>query len=132
MHYCNEKMKKEAKEKEICAVSAVSAVDNNTLSNIKDSLLDAEKITRLSETFKALSDPTRLNIIYVLSKDSLCVCDIAHVLDMTQSAISHHLRVLRNLKLVKFRKEGKMVIYSLDDDHVLELFRQGLDHVKHQ
>lgn len=125
-------MKKEAKEKEICEVSAVSAVDNNTLSNIKDSLLDAEKITRLSETFKALSDPTRLNIIYVLSKDSLCVCDIAHVLDMTQSAISHHLRVLRNLKLVKFRKEGKMVIYSLDDDHVLELFRQGLDHVKHQ
>ena len=132
MHYCNEKMKKEAKEKKICEVSAVSAVDNNTLSNIKDSLLDAEKITRLSETFKALSDPTRLNIIYVLSKGSLCVCDIAHVLDMTQSAISHHLRVLRNLKLVKFRKEGKMVIYSLDDDHVLELFRQGLDHVKHQ
>lgn len=113
---CNGKMKRETNEKEIYEISS----------------LDDEKITRLSEIFKALSDPTRLNIIYALSQDSLCVCDIAQVLDMTQSAISHHLRILRNLKLVKFRKEGKMVIYSLDDDHVLELFRQGLDHVNHQ
>lgn len=113
---CNGKMGKKTNENEICEVN----------------VLDDDKITRLSETFKALSDPTRLNIIYVLSQSSLCVCDIAQALDMTQSAISHHLRILRNLKLVKFRKEGKMVIYSLDDDHVLQLFKQGLDHVKHQ
>ena len=126
---CNEKMKKKTKVNETCEVSAL---DDTVLLNIKNSLLDDDKITRLSETFKALSDPTRLNIIYILSQNSLCVCDIAQVLDMTQSAISHHLRILRNLKLVKFRKEGKMVIYSLDDDHVLQLFKQGLDHVKHQ
>jgi ArsR family transcriptional regulator, lead/cadmium/zinc/bismuth-responsive transcriptional repressor len=122
-------LKKTNEEKEICDVSAI---DMDSFNEIKSSMLEEEKITRLSETFKALSDPTRLNIIYVLSKTPLCVCDIAQLLDMTQSAISHHLRILRNLKLVKFRKEGKMVIYSLDDDHVLELFNQGLDHVKHQ
>ncbi len=64
-------------------------------------------------------------------KKPLCVCDIANLLGMSQSAISHHLRLLRNLRLVKFRKEGKMVIYSLDDDHVLQLFKQGMDHVIH-
>ncbi len=85
----------------------------------------------MAEIFKALGDPTRLKIIYVLSKSPLCVCDIASLLDMTQSAISHHLRLLRNLKLVKFKKEGKMVIYSLDDDHVLRLFKEGLEHVLH-
>ncbi|MCR2044228.1 metalloregulator ArsR/SmtB family transcription factor [Anaerosalibacter massiliensis] len=95
-------------------------------------MIEEQKIKLLSEIFKALSDPTRLKIIYVLSKSPLCVCDIAQLLDMTQSAISHHLRMLRNLNLVKFRKEGKMVIYSLDDHHVLELFSQGLDHVNHQ
>lgn len=122
-------MKKTKEEKQICKVSAT---DDNKLKEIKESIIEEEKIKLLSDTFKALADPTRLKMIYVLSKSPLCVCDIAQLLDMTQSAISHHLRLLRNLKLVKFRKEGKMVIYSLDDDHVLELFSQGLDHVNHQ
>ena len=100
--------------------------------NAIDFIDEEEKILLLSEIFKVLADPTRLKIIYVLSKGALCVCDIAQTLNMTQSAISHHLRLLRNLRLVKFRKEGKQVIYSLDDDHVLQLFNQGLDHVKHQ
>ena len=102
------------------------------LKEIKESLYNEDVMNELAQTFKALADPTRLKIIYVLSKSSLCVCDIANLLDMTQSAISHHLRLLRNLRLVKFKKEGKTVIYSLDDDHVLELFKQGLDHVKHK
>lgn len=110
----------------------VNSNDSEVISNIKESLLDEEKVNLLSEIFKALSDPTRLKIIYVLSKSPMCVCDIAQILDMSQSAISHQLRLLRNLKLVKFKKEGKMVIYSLDDDHVVQLFNQGLDHVKHQ
>lgn len=122
-------MGKTSKEKEICLVSAT---DEKSLNEIKDSMLEEEEIKSLSEIFKALGDPTRLRIIYVLSKKSLCVCDIANLLDMTQSAISHHLRTLRNLKLVKYRKKGKMVIYSLDDDHVLQLFAQGLDHVRHK
>lgn len=121
-------MKTKNENEKICYVSST---DENTLKTIKDSLYEEETITQLSQIFKALADPTRLKIISVLSQRSLCVCDIANLLDMTQSAISHHLRLLRNLKLVKFRKEGKMVIYSLDDDHVLQLFNQGLEHVKH-
>lgn len=122
-------MKKTKEPKKICEVSATN---DDKLEKIKNSMIEEQKIKLLSEIFKALSDPTRLKIIYVLSKSPLCVCDIAQLLDMTQSAISHHLRMLRNLNLVKFRKEGKMVIYSLDDHHVLELFSQGLDHVNHQ
>ncbi|WP_306419564.1 ArsR/SmtB family transcription factor [Anaerosalibacter massiliensis] len=123
------KLKKTKEPKKICEVSATN---DDKLEKIKNSMIEEQKIKLLSEIFKALSDPTRLKIIYVLSKSPLCVCDIAQLLDMTQSAISHHLRMLRNLNLVKFRKEGKMVIYSLDDHHVLELFSQGLDHVNHQ
>lgn len=122
-------MAKSSKEKEICLVSAT---DEKSLKKIKDSMLEEEEVKALSGIFKALGDPTRLSIIHVLSKKPLCVCDIANLLDMTQSAISHHLRMLRNLKLVKYRKEGKMVIYSLDDEHVLQLFAQGLDHVRHE
>lgn len=121
-------MKNKNENEKICYVSST---DDNILKGIKDSLYEDETIIQLSQIFKALADPTRLKIIYVLSERSLCVCDIANLLDMTQSAISHHLRLLRNLKLVKFRKEGKMVIYSLDDNHVLQLFNQGLEHVKH-
>lgn len=115
-------------EKVICEVSAT---DKCTLAEIKGSLHSQEDIQNLSQIFKALGDPTRLNIIHVLSKSPLCVCDISELLDMSQSAISHHLRLLRNLRLVKYKKEGRMVIYSLDDEHVLELFKQGMDHVKH-
>jgi len=116
-------------KKEICQGNAT---EEATLKAIKNSLYKEETIYDLSQVFKALGDPTRLKIIYVLSKKSLCVCDIAYLLDMTQSAISHQLRLLRNLRLVKFKREGRMVIYSLDDDHVLQLFSQGLDHVQHR
>jgi DNA-binding transcriptional ArsR family regulator len=88
-------------------------------------------IERLSEIFKVLGDPTRIRIIYLLSKCEMCVCDIASALDISQSAISHQLRLLRNLNLVKYRKEGKSAIYSLDDDHILQLFNQGMEHVNH-
>ncbi|NLW40511.1 MAG: helix-turn-helix transcriptional regulator [Tissierellia bacterium] len=108
-----------------------SGVDSKVLKEIKEGLYEEETFHLLAQTFKALADPTRLKIIYLLAKSPLCVHDIADLLDMTQSAISHHLRLLRNLRLVKFKKEGKSVIYSLDDDHVLQLFHQGLDHVKH-
>lgn len=121
-------MKNKDESKKICYVSST---DENVLKSIKDDLYEEDTIVELSQIFKALADPTRLKIIYVLSEKPLCVCDIANLLDMTQSAISHHLRLLRNLKLLKFRREGKMVIYSLDDDHVLQLFNQGLEHVKH-
>jgi len=104
-------------------------VDN--ISKVKDSMLEEQEIIMLSEVFKTLGDPTRLKIIFALSKCDMCVCEIAEILNMTQSAISHQLRILRNQRLVKFRKEGKSAIYSLDDEHILQLFNQGLEHVRH-
>ena len=83
----------------------------------------------LADLFKVFGDPTRIRILYALSGQELCVCDIADVLDMTQSAISHQLRVLKQSRLVKFRRDGKTVFYSLSDDHVYTILRQGMDHV---
>jgi DNA-binding transcriptional ArsR family regulator len=94
-------------------------------------LIDSQRAALLSLTFGALSDPTRLRIISALNESELCVCDLAVVLGMTQSAISHQLRLLRNLGLVKFRKEGRIVYYSLDDEHIRDLFRRGLEHITH-
>lgn len=122
-------MKGRTKDKLICVTHAT---DERTLKGLKEDIDEEKDIGILANTFKALSDSTRLKIIYILSKSELCVCDIANILGMTQSAISHQLRLLRDMKLVKFRKEGKLVIYSLDDNHVLGLFEQGLDHVKHK
>jgi DNA-binding transcriptional ArsR family regulator len=102
---------------------------------------DEEKVKRLigsvpdmsdlAELFKVLADETRVKIVYILSKEELCVCDIATILSTTVSNISHHLRVLRGARLVKFRREGKQVFYSLDDDHVLNIIKEGFDHAKH-
>lgn len=93
--------------------------------------LDNETSQRLAYIFKILGDPTRIKMLSLLSsEDEMCVCDIAETLGMGQSAISHQLRVLRDARLVKFRKEGKEAFYSLDDDHVLTLMGQGLEHVR--
>lgn len=99
------------------------------------SVMDQETekfIQPMAETFKVLSDPTRIRILSLLAHEEMCVSCIANALNMTHSAISHQLRLLRATNLVKFTKEGKEVIYSLDDHHVLSLFDQALDHVKHK
>ena len=93
--------------------------------------LDDETSQRLADIFKILGDPTRIKLLALLTSDEMRVSDIASALDMGQSAISHQLRVLRNARLVKFRKEGKEAWYSLDDDHVVKLMKQGLEHVIH-
>ena len=115
------------KEEDLCDKRKLSRVDA-----IKRERLTDENVMNLSQIFKALGYPTRLKIIDSLSREELCVCDIADLLEMNQSAISHQLRVLRNLRLVKYRKEGKSAIYSLDDNHVLGLFKQGLEHINHK
>lgn len=84
----------------------------------------------LAELFKVFGDPTRIRILYALSAGELCVCDIASVLNMSQSAISHQLRVLKQIQLVKFRRKGKTVYYSLADSHVETILNQGLEHVQ--
>ena len=88
-----------------------------------------EEIYRLSNLFKTFGDVTRIRILTALSKQELCVCDIADLLGMSQSAISHQLRVLKQQELVKFRREGKTVFYSLADAHVYTILAQGLEHV---
>lgn len=105
--------------------------DSELMNKIKKNLDGEQDINALAKIFKALGDPSRLKIIYVLSQSPLCVCDIATLVDMTQSSVSHHLRTLRDLNLVKFQRDGKLVIYSLDDDHVFKLFEEGLKHTKH-
>jgi DNA-binding transcriptional ArsR family regulator len=94
--------------------------------------IDRSTAARLAQTFKALSDPTRVCIISALAERELCVRELATALKMTHSAVSHQLATLREMRLVKFRKEGRRVFYSLDDEHIHDLFRQGLEHVQHE
>jgi ArsR family transcriptional regulator, lead/cadmium/zinc/bismuth-responsive transcriptional repressor len=94
-------------------------------------LLD-EDARQIAETFKILGDPTRVKILHALSRRELCVCDISAIVAMGQSAVSHQLRLLRGARLVKFRKEGKMVWYSLDDIHISLLLAQGIEHIQHK
>ncbi|HBL36448.1 MAG TPA: transcriptional regulator [Firmicutes bacterium] len=88
----------------------------------------ATEVTGLSEIFKVLGDETRTKIIYLLAQQPLCVCDLATILEMTLPAISHHLRLLKALRLVKYEREGKMVYYSLDDEHIMNLIREAQEH----
>ena len=88
-----------------------------------------EELCSLAELYKIFGDSTRIKILYCLFEAEMCVCDIAQLLNMTTSAISHQLRVLKNSQLVRFRKEGKTVFYSLADDHVRSILSQGMDHI---
>ncbi len=90
---------------------------------------DEDLLYDLAELYKVFGDSTRIKILYVLFEAEMCVCDIARLLNMTQSAISHQLRVLKQSKLVDYRKDGKTVFYSLADDHVKTIIGQGLDHI---
>ena len=93
-------------------------------------LIPARDVDGLTEIFRVLGDPTRVRILDVLSRDELNVGDIAGRLGVTESAVSHQLRLLRNTRIVRSRREGRMIFYALDDKHVLALFRQGLKHVQ--
>lgn len=104
-------------------------VDEARVKAVQGRMPDAEVLGALSEIFKVLGDPTRLRIVSALAVKELCVCDVANLLGSSISAVSHQLRVLRNLKLVKHRKDGKMVYYSLDDECVERLLMEGLKHI---
>mgnify|MGYP006282227397 FL=1 len=122
-------MAAELKEKAICDICEVFNPDNQVVEMMKENTLTDDVVYDLAELFKTMGDPTRIKILYALKERELCVCDLSELLDMSSSAISHQLRVLRTNKLVKYRKEGRSVYYSLDDDHVMCLFGQGLEHV---
>lgn len=107
-------------------------LDTQLAKKAKENLLDAELVNGLSSFFKVLGDNTRIRILSVLSKDEMCVCTLSEVLDMNVSAISHQLKNLRNAGLIKSRRQGKQIYYSLDDEHVETVFIQGLAHIKHK
>lgn len=97
----------------------------------KSEAISNEAAQQLAETFKILGDTTRVKILQILAKRELCVCDIAAVVQMSPSAVSHQLRLLRSARLVKYHKVGKMVCYSLDDEHISTLIEQGIQHISH-
>ncbi len=119
------------KEKEYSPSCEAFAFDKEKVERVAAEMIPEGQASELASTFKALGDPVRAKILYALSKEELCVCDISVLLNMSESAISHHLRVLRSLRLVKYRKEGRMVFYSLDDEHILNLLEECLSHVRH-
>lgn len=104
-------------------------VHEDIVAQVNKNMPDEEILYDLAELFKIFGDSTRIKILYVLFESEMCVCDIAQLLGMTQSAISHQLRALKQSKLVKYRREGKTVFYSLADSHVRTILDQGIEHV---
>ena len=105
-------------------------VHKNIVNEVLLNMPDEEELYDLAELFKVFGDTTRIKILYVLFKSEMCVCDIAESLGMTQSAISHQLKVLKQARLVKSRRAGKSIIYSLADDHVSTIIAQGQEHIE--
>jgi DNA-binding transcriptional ArsR family regulator len=101
-----------------------------TASELRASIPEEAHVLTLAELFRVLGDPTRVRILSVLAQESMCVKDLSAVVEMQQAAVSQQLRVLRHNRLVKYRKDGKMAVYSLDDEHVDSLFKIGLEHVR--
>ena len=97
---------------------------------LHDRLIAERSIAALAESFRVLGDPTRVRILDALSKAELCVCSVATLLGLSESAVSHQLRLLRSMRLVRSRRAGRMIFYALDDKHIVSLFNQGLEHVQ--
>ena len=106
----------------------VDLADESSVKEVKSKMLKDEIFLKISDDFKIFSDPTRVKILYALSQKELCVCNLASLLEMTHSAVSHQLRIMRNSNLVKFKKVGKNVLYSLKDEHVTIMLNMGLEH----
>lgn len=104
-------------------------VHQDTVDQVCRDMPDDEALYDLAELFKVFGDTTRIKILYALFESEMCVCDIAQLLGVTQTAVSHQLRVLKTNKLVKFRKEGKNAFYSLADEHVTKIIAQGMEHI---
>ncbi len=111
-------------------VNDITIIDGEKVERLKATLPNDDFIINIAELFKVFGDSTRMKILSVLLEDELCVCDIANIINATQSAVSHQLRILKQAKLVKYRKVGKVVYYSLDDEHVKEIYRKGRDHIE--
>lgn len=107
-------------------------VHKDKVDKTKSHMLDEQTFSELSEFLKTLGDNTRMKILFCIDSEEMCVCDIADTLKMTKSAISHQLAILKSIGVVKNRRDGKEVYYSLDDDHVREVFEIGVEHINHK
>ena len=107
-------------------------IHNDIINKVKPNMIDNDTSYNLAEFYKVFSDSTRIKILDALSMSEMCVCDISALLEMSQSAISHQLKVLKQSRLVKLRKEGRVVYYSLIDEHIRLILNQGLVHVKEE
>ena len=105
-----------------------TVVHSDLVESVKAGMPDIDTMYDLADLYRVFADSTRIRILYVLFEKEVCVCDIANILNMTVSAVSHQLRVLKNARLVRFRKEGKVCFYSLADDHVKTIIGQGIEH----
>jgi DNA-binding transcriptional ArsR family regulator len=117
------------KDAEVCDLVQI---DLTRVKKIRAALVSPDAVQGLADTFNAMGDPTRVRILDALSHGELCVCDLAAVLKLSQSAVSHQLRLLRGMRLVRPRRDGRVVFYSLDDQHIISLFKQTLQHVEEQ
>ena len=108
----------------------IEFIDEARVKQVRKVMKSPEAVAALAETFKILGDPTRVRIAFSLAREELCVCDLANLLGVSQSAVSHSLRALRQMRLVKFRKEGKIAYYTLDDEHIAHLLEEGFRHVE--
>ena len=123
-------MKEKQKKLDSEFVCECHSIHADKLQLVEDTLPPEDDIYEVAELFKVFGDSTRIRILFVLFEAEVCVCDLAETLNMTQSAISHQLRILKQSKLVKCRREGKSVFYSLADDHVKTIIAQGLEHIE--
>lgn len=125
-------MEKHLIHSEVAPVCQQEHVHPEQLAEVKRLMPDDDLLYDLSELFRVFGDSTRIRILYALFESELCVCDIANLLRLTQSAVSHQLRILKDAKLVKFRREGKSIFYSLDDDHVRSIISLGTEHLEEE
>lgn len=117
-------------KKDNSAICEVLCINERKVASARQAMKPDATLFKLAATFKVLGDPTRTKIISALLQEELCVCDLASLIGISQSAISHQLRVLRNMNLVKYRKDGRIAYYSLDDDHISSILTAGLKHVE--
>lgn len=117
---------KHSHEMEVCGFMHVH---EDKVEHVQRNMPDEGTLSQLADLYKVFGDGTRIRILYVLFESEVCVCDIARLLGMTQSAVSHQLRILKQASLIKSRRDGKTVFYSLADDHVTTLLRMGVEHV---
>ncbi|THB65633.1 MAG: transcriptional regulator [Desulfovibrio sp.] len=118
-------------ESPVCATSCQVLEEHpDAIERARQAMLDHDEVNELASVFKVMGEPTRVRILSALSAGELCVCDLANLLGISQSAVSHQLRVLRSARMVRYRRQGKMVFYHLDDEHVERLMAETQDHIR--